>query len=143
MSSEEDKILLSSGAVPQDWSWSMLDASRPRRALEHLTMSDVTSVSVDCLRPSDVPPGSEWSLRFQIPVIVIDTFDAYYIFERVLNKLNSFARTPKEAKWEIMSKLWGHLQLLEKLESPQMAQRLRLELEFLRAALTPNEVKES
>ena len=143
MSSEEDKVLLTSGAVPQDWSWSMLDASRPRRALEHLTMSDVTSVSVDCLRPSDVPPGSEWSLRLEIPVIVVDTFDAYYVFERVLNKLNTFGRNPKQAKWELTSKLWGHLQLLEKLESPQMAERLRLELKFLRAALTPKQVEES
>jgi len=140
VSGEDDRVLLTTGSVPGEWSWGMLDASRPRRALEHLTMSDVTTVAVDCLKPSDVPPGSEWSLRIEIPVIVIDTLDAYYVFERVLNKLNTYGRTPKPAKWELLTKLWGHRQLLQKLESPEMADRLRLELEFLRVALTPNEV---
>ena len=41
---------LSSSASPEGWGWSRLDASRPRRALEHLAHSEVTPVLVDLVR---------------------------------------------------------------------------------------------
>ena len=139
MTEEGNGRLLTSAASPPGRSWALLDASRPRRAFEHLTMSDVTPVTVDRLRLADVPPDSPWTLRLEVPVLVVDTFDACYVFERVMNKLSGFSRTATEAKWDLMGKLWGHRELLVRLESPQMAERLRLELEFLRAALRPIE----
>ena len=68
-----------------------------------------------------------------------DTFDAYWVFERILNKLNGFGRSPEEAKGQLVAKLGGHFKLLSRLESPAMAPMLQLELQFLRAVLVPVE----
>ena len=40
-------------------------------------------------------------------MIVVDTYDAVYVFERVINKLHAFSRDVKAAKWELSSKLLG------------------------------------
>ncbi len=133
----EDVSLLTTSASPEGWDWRMLDAGRPRRAIEHIIDSEVTPVAVDRLRASDAPAGSEWTLTGELPIIVADTLDAYWAFERVLNKLHGFDRTPEEARAELHSKLVGHLQLLSSLESPSMAPILKLELEFLRAIMRP------
>ena len=130
---------MATGSLPHGWGWSALDASRPRRGIEHLTQSDVTPMYVDCLRPSDTPPHSKWALTRDFPIIIMDTLDTYWAFDRVLNKLHSFARTREKAKAELVSKLGGHLQLLVSLESPKMAPILRLEIEFLRAVMRPVE----
>ena len=139
MTQAEGMPALSSSASPEGWGWSRLDASRPRRALEHLAHSEVTPVLVDLVRESDVPPDSRWTVARDIPIIVIDTLDACWAFERVLNKLHGFSRTVEEAKADLVEKLGGHLQMLSSLESPRMAPRLRLELEFLKLALRPAE----
>jgi hypothetical protein len=129
---------LTSAASPEGWGLlNILDASRPRRAIEHVGHSEVSKVTVDVLRPRDKPPDFKWALTRYIPIIMIDTLDAYWVLERVINKLHGFSRTPEEAKMELMSKLGGHLQLLSSLESPRMAPILRLELEFLRVVLRP------
>jgi hypothetical protein len=94
-------------------------------------------VTVQRLRPSDSPPGCQWRLAREIPAIVVDSFDSYWAFETVLNKLHGSGRTAKDAKGELVTRLGGHLKLLSSLESPQMAPMLRLELEFLRAVLRP------
>ena len=130
----------SSAASPEGWSWSLLDAGRPRRAIDHMAHSELTPVIVDPLGPADAPADSSWALTREIPVILVDSLDAYWAFERVLNKLNSFGKTPEEAKADLVSKLGGHLQLLSSLESPKMAPVLRLELEFLRAVMRPVEL---
>ena len=137
MTGQEDFRPLTTSASPEGWDWSMLDASRPRRAIENITDSEVTPVEVGRLRASDAPAGSGWTLTSEIPIIVADTLDAYWAFERVLNKLHGFARTPEEARAELHSRLVGHLQLLSSLESPSMAPILKLELEFLRATMRP------
>ena len=134
---------LISAASPGGWGLNMLDASRPRRAIEYVGHSEVSKVTVDVLRPGDKPPGFKWALTRYIPMIVIDTLDAYWVLERVINKLHGFSRTQEEAKMELMSKLGGHLQLLNSLESPRMAPILRLELEFLRVVLRPVEGAET
>ena len=139
MTSEKEMSPFSSAASPEGWSWSMLDASRPRRGIEHLTVSDVMPVTIDQLRPTDIYAGSQWTLTTNIPIIVVDTSDAYWAFEKVLNKLHSFGKTGEEAKGDLLDKLGGHLKLLSSLESPRMAPILRLELEFLRTALRPVE----
>ena len=96
-------------------------------------------MAVDRLANSDLPPRFEAQLMFEIPMIVVDTYDAVYVFERVINKLHGFSRNVKQAKWELSSKLLGHLKFLDRLESDKMAERLKLELEFLRAAFQPVE----
>lgn len=137
MTSEKEVLHPASSASPGGWRWSTLDASRPRSALEHIAHSEAMPVTVDRLRPADASPDAKWTLVRDIPIIVTDTLDAYWVFERVLNKLHGFARTPEEGKSDLVDKLGAHLQLLSSLESPQMAPILRLELEFLRAVLRP------
>jgi len=128
---------LTTVASPEGWSWSLHDASRPRRAVEHIAHSETAPVGVDRLRPSDTPSEAAWTLAREVPILVVDTLDAYWAFERVLDKLHGFARTPQEAKSDLVRKLGGHLQLLTSLESPKLAPVLKLELEFLRAVLRP------
>ena len=139
MSNAGDGFSLSSAALPSGLDWTAHDASRPRRAYDHLSQTEVGPVLVDRLRPSDTPPDSPWRLTREIPVIVSDTFDAFWVFERILDKLHGFGRSPEEAKGQLVSKLGGHLKLLSRLESPAMAPMLQLELQFLRAVLAPAE----
>ena len=139
MTVEKEMPSFATAASPEGWGWGRLDASRPRRAIEHITHSEVTSVTIDRLGAGGTSPDSRWTLIRDIPIIVVDTLDAYWAFERVLNKLQGFSRTMEGAKGDLVGKLVGHLQLLISLESPQMAPLLRLELEFLRAALRPVE----
>ena len=94
-------------------------------------------MAIDILRAKDALPGSGRRLARDIPIIVVDTGDAYWAFEKVLNKLHSFGNTAEDAKAELFAKLVGHLRLLSSLESPAMAPILRLELEYLRIALQP------
>ena len=137
MNSEGERHLLTTASSPEGWDWGKLDASRPRRATEHVGQSEVSRVAIERLRPSDTPADSQWKLTREIPVIVVDTLDSYWAFERIINKLHSFANTNQAAKNELVAKLVGHLQLLSSLESPKMAPILKLELEFLRAVLRP------
>ena len=137
MTAKEEMPSFISAASPEGRSWSKLDASRPRRAIEYMAHVEVSPIAIDRLRPTDTPPGSNWRLVRDIPIIVLDTLDAYWVFERVLNKLHGFSRTPEEAKSDLLTKLGAHLQLLSSLESSRMAPMLRLELEFLRAILRP------
>ena len=128
---------LTTAASPEGWIWSLHDASRPRRAVEHIAHSEATHVVIDRLCPSDTPSDAAWALTREVPVLVVDTLDAYWAFERVMDKLHGFARTPQEAKADLVRKLGGHLQLLTSLESPKLAPVLKLEMEFLRAVLRP------
>ena len=70
MTSEKEMSPFVSSSSPEEWSWSMLDASRPRRGIEHLTVSDVMPVTIDQLRAKDVPVDSQWKLTSNIPIIV-------------------------------------------------------------------------
>lgn len=139
MSAKEEVRPATTSASPEGWEWSALDASRPRRAVDHIGHSEASPVFIDRLGPADVSPDSKWALTRHIPIILVDTEDTYWAFERVLNKLHSFSRTKKEAKADLVAKLGGHRQLLTSLESPTMAPVLRLELEFLHAVLKPIE----
>ena len=137
MTTEKDAPYLVSGSSPSGWVWSKLDASRPRRATEHLTHSEVSRVTISRLRPSDAPPGATCSVSRDIPVIAVDTGDGYWAFERVMNKLHGYAGSEQEAKADLLDKLAAHLNLLSRLESPRMAPILTLELRFLRSVLRP------
>ena len=137
MNSEGERHILTTASSPEGWDWGKLDASRPRRATEYVGQSEVSRIAIERLRPSDTPADSKWKLTREIPIIVVDTLDSYWAFERIINKLHSFGRTNEEAKSELVGKLAGHLQLLSSLESPKMAPVLKLELEFLRAVLRP------
>ena len=137
MTAEGGLLPLTTAATPAEWDWRVLDASRPRRALEHVSHSEVGPVTIDRLRSADVPASSSWALAREIPIVMMDSLDAYWAFERILSKLNGFGRTREDAKADLVNKLGGHLQLLSSLESPRMAPILRLELEFLRVALQP------
>ncbi len=137
MNAAEGLAPLTTSALPEEWDWSKLDASRPRRAIEHIAHGEVSPVTIDRLGPKDPAPNAKWELKRSIPIILMDTLDAYWVFERVINKLNGSAKTIKDAKADLVNKLAGHVQLLTSLESPQMAPVLRLELEFLRLILRP------
>ena len=139
MTSRPESPLIASATSPPGWTWSILDASRPRRSIEHLTQSEITPVIIDRLRPDDVLPDSPWRVEIEMPVIVVDTLDAYWVFERVINKLHGFSRTIEDAKGDLVGKLGGHLKFLSSLDSHNMAPVLKLELEFLRAVLQPVE----
>ncbi len=149
-----DDFALTTSTSPEGWDWRMLDTSRPRRALEHITHSEITPVIVDSLGPGDrsqdvdsgqevassprsQPPVTQWTVTRDIPILVVDSLDAYWAFERVLNKLHGFGRTKEDAKSDLAARLGSHFQLLSSLESPRMAPILRLELEFLRAVMRP------
>ena len=138
MTEVQESFSLTSAASPPDLQWLAHDSSRPRRAYDHISQTEVGPVLVDRLRPSDAPEGCPWTLAREIPIVVSDSFDTYWAFERVLNKLNGYGRTAGDAKAELVAKLGGHLKLLSRLESPSMAPMLRLELEFLRAVMRPN-----
>ena len=137
MTSEQQSSPVFTSGSSGGWTWRMMDSSRPRRAVEHISHSEVTPVGVGRLRSEDVPADLPWVLERDIPVIVVDTLDSYWVFERVLNKLHSFGKTAELAKADLVGKLGGHLKLLASLESPAMAPMLRLELEYLRASLRP------
>lgn len=136
MTADSERSSVASSS-PGDWAWRRHDVSRPRRATEHLSHSEVQPITIDSLRPGDEPSNSQWTLARDLPIIVADTFDAYWAFEKVLNKLHGFSKTKEEAKADLLSKLGGHLRLLHSLESSTMAPILRLELEFLRVVLVP------
>ena len=137
MSSEKEMSPITTSASPEGWNISKLDASRPRRGLDHISHSEVPPVYVDSLQQRDVAPDSGWELNRHIPIILVDTLDSYWAFERVLNKLHAVGATKEEAKSDLVTKLAGHLNLLSSLESPGMAPILKLELEFLRTAIRP------
>jgi hypothetical protein len=134
---------LTSAALPDGPRWVVHHTSRPRRAYDHMSQTEVGPAVVDRLRPSDTPPDSPLKLVREVPIVVSDTFDAYWAFERILNKLNGFGRSPEEAKAQLVTKLAGHFKLLSRLESPTMAPMLQLELQFLRAVLAPNDGPEA
>ena len=140
MSTKHQPHSLSSTASPAEWTWRALDASRPRRAVEHIGHSEASQVFIDHLEPADAPIGSKRVLARSIPILLIDTQDAYWAFESLLNKLHAYSRTKEESKADLVAKLEGHLQLLTSLESSTMAPVLRMELETLRGVLKPREI---
>jgi hypothetical protein len=137
MTSEREMEPLVTSASPEGWAWNRLDASRPRRAIEHISHTEVTPVHVDVLGAEDSLPDSKWTMGMNVPIIVMDSLDAYWAIERVLNKLSGFSKTPELAKGDLLDKMGSHFNLLNRLESPKMAPMLRLELEFLRAVMRP------
>ncbi len=138
MTSEEGRPILATAALPEGWDWSTLDSSRPRRATEHIGQSEISYVAIDRLRPGDTPGGAVWKLAKDIPIIIMDTLDGFWVFERIFNKLHAFAGAKEEAKADLVARLGAHLKLLSSLESPQMAPVLRMELEYLKAVLPPS-----
>lgn len=137
MSSEKEMSPITTSASPEGWKIGKLDSSRPRRALDHITHSEISTIFVDSLQAHDAAPDSGWALHRHIPIIVVDTLDSYWAFERVLNKLHAVGETKEKAKSDLVAMLAAHLSLLSSLESPGMAPILRLELEFLRTAIRP------
>ena len=134
---EEGPPLATSSASPPPWAWSLLDGGRPRRALEHITHSEASLVALGQLSSADDPPQSSWTLAAGIPILVSDTQDAYWAFERVMNKLHGTGPTASDARRDLAAKLGSHLTLLSAVESPKMAPILKLELQFLRAVMRP------
>lgn len=137
MTADRENLSVTTSASVKEWDWSLLDTSRPRWGIEHLSHSEVAPVLIDTVRSADGPADSKWKLVQDVPILVVDTLDAIWAFERVLNKLHGFAKTPEEAKADLVAAMGAHLEFLASLQSPSMAPILRLELEFLRAVLRP------
>ena len=125
-------------AAPPDWSWQLLGASQPSKAVFHVSHSDVTRVLVDVLRPSDAPPDSRYAVSRDIPVLIMDSLDKYWASESRF-QLPCSDETPEEAKRVLLADLGGHLRLLTMLAASQkrIAPKLQGDLEYLVSIIEP------
>ena len=105
-------------AVPEDWEWRQISTTQPNKATFHVSHSDVTRVKVDVLRPSDSPPEAPFVLTKEIPLIVIDTIDKYWVGEsRTALPLKGLrvpveGDTEQEAKQKLAGDLAAQFRLL-------------------------------
>lgn len=135
-------------ATPPDWSWRLVGASQPSKAVMHLTHSDVTRVMVDVLRPSDSPPETPFRIVRDIPIIIIDSLDKYWAAESRERLPLSGLRVPVEhetkngAKRALAADLAAQLRLLLLLSTSyqqSMAPQLKENLALLSQYLEPRQ----
>lgn len=133
-------------AVPADLEWRLIGTSQPNRATFHISHSDVTSVRVDVLRPSDSPPDAPFVLTREVPIILMDSLDKYWAGEsRIALPLSGLrvpveGDTPEEAKQNLAADLAAQLRLLFLLATShegKIAPQLLQNLEYLKSIMAP------
>lgn len=85
-------------ATPPDWDWRDVDSTQPNAAVFHISHSEVTRVLVDTLRPEDSPPDSNFVIKNEIPILVLDSLDKYWAGEAKGHLPLSGVRVPVEAE---------------------------------------------
>ena len=133
-------------ATPSDWSWGRTDTSQPNKATFHVSHSDVSQVTVGVLRPNDSPPDAAFEITKDIPIVIIDSLDKYWVGEaRSQLPLNGLRvpvadDTKEGAKRALAADLAAQLRLLLLLSSSherEMAPQLRENLARLTQYLSP------
>ena len=134
-------------AAPTDWNWRLVGASQPSKATFHVDHSEVTRVMVGVLRPSDSAPDAPLVLSREIPILIIDSLDKYWVGESRHHLPLHGLRVPmagdtvEDAKQALVTDLANQLRLLLLLSSSykdRMAPELKGNLERLTSVLTVN-----
>lgn len=132
-------------STPEDWEWRRISTSQPNSATFHISHSDVTRVMVDRLGPSDSPDGSQFSLKAEIPIIVIDSLDKYWAGESTTKLPLQGLRVPvegdtlEEAKKNLAGDLAAQMRLLLLLSTSHegdIAPQLQANLQYLLTVFT-------
>ena len=133
-------------AVPEDLDWRLIGTSMPNKSTVHISHSEVTNVRVGVLRPSDCPPDAPFVLTRDLPIIIIDSLDKYWVGESRMALPLGGLRVPvegdteEEAKRNLAGDLAAQLRLLLLLATSRqgnMAPQLLKNLEFLRSIMVP------
>ena len=126
-------------ATPADWEWRLVSTSQPNAATFHISHSEVTTVMVDKLQPSDSPSGTPFVISTEIPII-IDSLDSYWAGEAKTRLPLQGLRVPvegdsvEEAKKNLAADLAAQLRLLLLLSTSHqgaIAPQLKSNLEYL------------
>ena len=138
-------------STPQDWEWRRVSTSQPNAATFHISHSDVTRVMVDRLGPSDTPDGSQFTLKAEIPIIVIDSLDKFWAGESTTKLPLQGLRVPvegdtlEEAKKNLAGDLAAQMRLLLLLSTSHegdIAPQLKTNLQYLLTVFTTPEGSE-
>jgi hypothetical protein len=133
-------------ALPADWEWRLVGTTAPNRATFHISHSDVTSVKVDVLRPSDSSPDAPFVLTREVPIVLIDSLDKFWAGEsRTALPLSGLrvpveGDTPEEAKANLAGDLAAQLRLLLLLATShegKIAPQLLKNLQYLQSIMKP------
>lgn len=134
-------------ATPPDWNWKLTGASKSSKATYYVNQSEITRVLVDVLRPSDSPPDAPFVLSREIPIVIIDSLDKYWVGESRHQLPLHGLRVPvaqetvEGAKQALAADLAAQLRLLLLLSTSykeRMAPQLKANLERLGSILTAN-----
>jgi hypothetical protein len=133
-------------ATPEDWTWRRVGNSLPNAATFHMSHSDVGRVMVDVLRPSDSPPGGQFVVAKDIPIIIMDSLDKYWAGESRTRLPLHGVRVPvegetiEESKRALAADLGAQLRLLMLLSSSRdggIAPQLKENFSYLASVLVP------
>ena len=133
-------------ATPEDWTWRNVGTSQPNAATFHVSHSDVGRVTVDVLRPSDSPPGGQFVVAKDIPIIIMDSLDKYWAGESRTRLPLHGVRVPVEgdtvegSKRALAADLAAQLRLLMLLSSSRdggIAPQLKENFNYLASVLVP------
>ncbi len=126
-------------ATPADWEWRSVSTSQPNAATFHISHSEVTTVMVDKLRPSDSASDASFVIRTEIPIIIIDSLDSFWAGECKTKLPLQGLRVPVEgdtveaAKKGLAADLAAQLRLLLLLSTSHqgaIAPQLKANLEY-------------
>ena len=130
---------------PEGWEWRRVSTSQPNAATFHISHSDVTRVMVDRLGPSDSADGAQFTLKAEIPIIVIDSLDKYWAGESTTKLPLQGLRVPvegdtlEEAKKNLAGDLAAQMRLLLLLSTSHegdIAPQLQANLQYLLTVFT-------
>lgn len=139
-------------AEPEAWQWKHISTSQPNAATFHLTHSDVTPMTTDMLRPADSAPDAALVITKDIPLIIIDSGDQYWVGESKISLPLQGLRVPIEAdtieegKQKLAADLAAQFRLLLVLSTThqeQLAPQLKFNLALLSQYMAPNPALEN
>ena len=138
-------------AQPESWQWKLISTTQPNAATFHLTHSDVTRVTTDVLRPSDLESDSLFVITKEIPLIIIDSGDQYWVGESKVGlplqglRVSIAGDTIEEAKQKLAVDLAAQYRLLVVLSTThktELAPQLKFNLALLSQVIAPNPAME-
>ena len=133
-------------ANPATLDWRLVSTTQPNKATFHINHSDVTDVRVGILKQSDCPPDSQFVLKVDLPIVIIDSLDKYWAGEsRTALPLGGLrvpveGDTEQEAKTNLARDLAAQFRLLLLLNTSRegnMAPELLKNLEYLSSIMSP------
>jgi len=132
---------------PEDRQWKHITNSQPNAATFHLTHSDVTPVTMDVLRPSDSEADALFVITRNIPLVIVDSGDQYWVGESKVSLPLQGLRVPiegdtiEEGKKKLAADLAAQFRLLLVLSTThndQLAPQLKFNLALLSQFMAPN-----